>query len=90
MEQYVQKDTCKVIHKGVDENFKRIDEELNDHDTRIKTVEDAIVRLTLLMESFSKRNKYDKMLTISTFIIAIVLLALILGPEYIGKVIGGM
>lgn len=88
MEQYVQKDTCKVMHKGIDDNFKRIDGELDDHSTRIKTMEEAVIRLTALMDSIGKKSIFDKILTVSVFIIAVVLLAVILGPEYVGKILG--
>ncbi len=86
----VSKETCAAVHKGVDDNMNRTEQRLNSHSDRLDSVEDAVLKLTVLVESLGKKSIFDKILTISVFIIAVVLLAVILGPEYVGKVIGGM
>jgi len=83
-------ETCKAIHKGVDESMNRTEQRLNNHSDRIDSVEDAVLKLTIMVDSIGKKSIFDKMLTVSVFIIAVVLLAVILGPEYVGKVIGGI
>lgn len=86
----VSKEACEKEHKRVDENMSRLEQRLNSHSVKIDSVEQAVLKLTVLVESLGKKSIFDKILTISVFIIAVVLLAVILGPEYVGKVIGGM
>lgn len=86
----VSKEACEKEHKRVDENMNRTEQRLNSHSDRLDSVEDAVLKLTVLVESIGKKSVFDKMLTVAVFIIAVVLLAVILGPEYVGKVIGGM
>jgi K+-sensing histidine kinase KdpD len=81
---------CQKEHKRVDENMERAERRLNDHSNRIDSVEAAVLKLTILVDSIGKKSIFDKILTVSVFIIAVVLLAVILGPEYVGKVIGGL
>ena len=86
----VAKEACEKEHRRVDENMSRTEDRLNKHSDRLDSVEDAVLKLTVLVESLGKKYIFDKILTVSVFIIALVLLAVILGPEYVGKVIGGM
>lgn len=86
----VAKEACEKEHRRVDENMSRTEDRLNKHSDRLDSVEDAVLKLTVLVESLGKKSIFDKILTVSVFIIALVLLAVILGPEYVGKVIGGM
>ena len=86
----VTKEACEKEHRRVDENMSRTEDRLNKHSDRLDSVEDAVLKLTVLVESLGKKSIFDKILTVSVFIIALVLLAVILGPEYVGKVIGGM
>ena len=51
-------------------------------------MQEAIIKLTTLVDSIGKKSIFDKILTMSVFIIAVVLLAVILGPEYVGKILG--
>jgi hypothetical protein len=88
-EQSVTKDACEARHEGIKENFERTERRLNDHSERIGSVEDAVLKLTILVESIGKKSLFDKILIIAVFIIAVVLLALLLGPEYVGKILGG-
>jgi K+-sensing histidine kinase KdpD len=81
---------CQKEHKRVDENMERAERRLNDHSNRIDSVEAAVLKLTILVDSIGKKSIFDKILTVSVFIIAVVLLAVILGPEYVGKVIGSV
>ena len=86
----VAKEACEKEHRRVDENMSRTEDRLNKHSDRLDSVEDAVLKLTVLVDLIGKKSIFDKMLTASVFIIALVLLAVILGPEYVGKVIGGM
>lgn len=86
----VSKEACGKEHRRVDENMERTEKRLNDHSDRLDSVEAAVLKLTMLVDSIGKRTIFDKILAVSVFIIAVVLLALVLGPEYVGKVIGGM
>lgn len=86
----VTKEACEKEHRRVDENMDRTEDRLNKHSDRLDSVEDAVLKLTVLVDSIGKKSIFDKMLTVSVFVIALVLLAVILGPEYVGKVIGGM
>lgn len=90
MEQYVSEKTCNVKHDGIKENFDRTERRLNDHSRQLDSMQEAIIKLTILVDSIGKKSVYDKILTLSVLIIAIVLLAVILGPEYVGKILGGM
>lgn len=86
----VAKEACEKEHRRVDENMNRTEDRLNKHSDRLDSVEDAVLKLTVLVDAIGKKSIFDKVLTVSVFIIAVVLLAVILGPEYVGKVIGGM
>ena len=86
----VSKETCEKEHKRVDENMSRAERRLNEHSGEIHDIKEAVLKLTIMVESLGKKSIFDKILTVSVFIIAIVLLAVVLGPEYVGKVIGGM
>jgi hypothetical protein len=86
----VSNETCKAIHKGVDDNLSRAEQRLNNHSERLDSVEAAVLKLTILVDSIGKKSIFDKILAVSVLIIAVVLLALVLGPEYVGKVIGGI
>jgi hypothetical protein len=86
----VAKEACEKEHRRVDENMNRTEDRLNKHSDRLDSVEDAVLKLTVLVDAIGKKSIFDKVLTVSVFIIAVVLLAVILGPEYVGKLIGGM
>lgn len=90
MEGYVSEKTCDVKHEGIKESFDRHERRLNTQSERLDSVEDAVLKLTILVDSIAKKSVFDKMLIVSVFIIALVLLAVILGPEYVGKILGGM
>ena len=86
----VAKEACEKEHRRVDENMSRTEDRLNKHSDRLDSVEDAVLKLTVLVDAIGKKSIFDKVLTVSVFIIAVVLLAVILGPEYVGKLIGGI
>jgi DNA-binding protein H-NS len=90
MDEYVSEKTCKVTHDAIEKENFRTETRLNAHSERIDSMQEAIIKLTTLVDSIGKKSVYDKILTISVFIIAVVLLAVILGPEYVGKILGGM
>jgi hypothetical protein len=87
---YVSEKTCDERHKGLDKEFDRTERRLNAHSEQIDSMQEAIIKLTTLVDSIGKKSIYDKILTLSVLIIAVVLLAVILGPEYVGKILGGM
>lgn len=89
-ENVVSKDLCKEKHDATKEKFDTQDRRLNDHSTRISTVEDAVIRLTLLVEQSKNRDIFDKILTICVLIMCIVLLGVVFGPEIAGKMLGGI
>ncbi len=80
---------CAEKHKSVDDKLKAAEARLDDHSDRIGCVEDAVIRLTNIVESIAKKDVFDKILTLSVFIISLVLAAMILGPEITGKILGG-
>jgi hypothetical protein len=90
MDSYVSEKICNVKHEGQKEINERTERRLNAHSDQIDSMQEAIIKLTTLVESIGKKSIFDKILTISVFIIAVALLAVILGPEYVGKVLGGM
>jgi hypothetical protein len=86
----VLKETCEAKHKGVDDNMDRAEKRLNAHSDEIHDIKEAVLKLTIMVESLGKKSIFDKILIVSVFIIACVLLAIVLGPEYVGKLIGGI
>jgi hypothetical protein len=74
----------------VDENMNRAETRLNAHSDEIHDIKEAVLKLTIMVESLGKKSIFDKILAVSVFIMAVVLLAVVMGPEYVGKVIGGM
>lgn len=80
---------CTERHRSVDEKIRSAEDRLNSHSNRIDSVEDAVIRLTNLVESMAKKDVFDKILTLSVLIISLVLAAMILGPEITGKILGG-
>jgi hypothetical protein len=90
MEQYVNEKTCNATHGSIEKEFDRTERRLNAHSEQIDSLQEAIIKLTTLVDSIGKKSIYDKILTLSVLIIAVVLLAVILGPEYVGKILGGM
>lgn len=81
---------CIEKHRSVDDKLKSANDRLNSHSARIDSVEDAVIRLTNLVESMAKKDIFDKILTLSVFIISLVLAAMILGPQITGKILGGL
>lgn len=80
---------CEEKHKSIEQHLGVIDIRLNDHSSKIGTVEDAVIRLTAMQESMRKERFFDKVLIIAVFIISIVIAAMVLGPEITGKILGG-
>lgn len=89
-ENAVNKDFCEERHRAVKDRDDVQDNRLNDHSKRIGTVEDAVVRLTFLVEQAKKRDIFDKILTICVFVTCLILAAIVLGPEVTRKMIGGI
>lgn len=85
----VMKEVCEEKHSSVDYKIKTMSTDIGNNSERIRVVEDAIIMLTNMAELTAKRDFFDKILILSVFIISIVLIALILGPELTGKFIGG-
>jgi hypothetical protein len=83
MSDMVLKDICEERHASIKET-------VDDHATRLRTVEDAVLKLTIMVEGLNKKSIFDKVLIISVFCMSLALLAIVLGPEIAGKFIGGM
>ena len=81
---------CDERHKTIDEKFGRDDKRLNDHSMRIGTVEDAIIKLTAMVEDIKKKDVFDKILIVCVLIMVLVVAAMVLGPEISGKILGGV
>jgi len=90
LEDNVLKEVCREKHKAIDEKHGVFDKRLNDHSSRIGSVEDAIIKLTSMVESIGKRDIFDKVLIVSIFATVIVLAAIVLGPEITGKIVGSL
>jgi hypothetical protein len=88
MENTVTRRECELNHKAIEDKERVTEKRLNEHSVRINSVEDAIIRLTLMAESQAKKDIFDKILIISVFVISLVLAGVILGPEIIGKIMG--
>ena len=88
-ESIVIKDTCEKIHKSVDEKFERDFERLNEHTLRIKTVEEAIVKLTADVDKYKQKStsfwntKSGQAIPICTTIILIIVVAALVGTNLI-------
>jgi hypothetical protein len=95
-ENVVIKDTCDKIHKAVDEKFERDTERLNEHSGRIRTIEDAIVRLTIMTEKYEKgddgtekkkdsfwNTKTGQAIPICITIVVLVIIAALVGTNLI-------
>lgn len=52
---YISKDLCIEKHKAIDEKHRITEDRLNDHSGRIKSVEQAIIVLTEMVKSQSKK-----------------------------------
>jgi len=89
-ENVVNTGVCNERHKSIDEKLSVHERRLNAHSERISTMEDAVLKLTLLVEQARKRDIYDKILTICIFIMCLVLLGIVLGPEIMGKIISNV
>jgi beta-galactosidase GanA len=85
----VSKETCDKEHKRVDENMSRTETRLNVHSDRITSVEEALIKLTTMVDQIGKKSIFDKLLIVSVFMMGIVLLVVVLGPELAGRIIGG-
>ncbi len=88
--QSVLEKVCSERHKAVDDKLKTAEERLGSQSRRIDAVEDAVIRLTNVVESMAKKDFFDKILILTVFIIALVLCAMILGPEITGKMAGAI
>jgi len=81
---------CEEKHKAIDEKLDRDERRLNDHSSRIGTVEDAIIKLTAMVEDIKKKDVFDKILIVCVLIMVLVVAAMVLGPEITGKIMGGV
>lgn len=80
---------CGKEHKRVDENMSRTETRLSSHSDRITSVEEALIKLTTMVDQIGKKSIFDKMLIVSVFMMGIVLLVVVLGPELTGRFVGG-
>ncbi len=89
MGEVVIKDTCEKIHKAVDEKFDRDTERLNEHTGRIKTVEEAVVKLTTIVDKYDQKSnsfwdtKTGQAIPMCATVIVIVIIAALVGTNLI-------
>jgi hypothetical protein len=81
---------CEEKHKLVEDKLKTAENRMNENMNRLNSVEDAVIKLTNVVETIAKRNIFDKIMIVSIFLISIVLCAIILGPEITGRILGGV
>lgn len=86
----VSEKTCEAKHEGIDKDMARVETRLNAHSDEIKDMKGILIKLTTITEQISKKSVFDKMLVVSVFIMGIVLLFILLGPELTGKFVGGV
>jgi len=85
----VEEKTCEAKHEKVNENVNRLEIRVNKHSDRITSVEEALIKLTTMVDQIGKKSIFDKLLIIAVFMMGIVLLIVVLGPELAGRFIGG-
>lgn len=81
---------CEERHKAVDDRQKAVDKRLNENSRRIDSVEDAVIKLTNMVEAITKRDIFDKMIILSVFFVCLVLAGIVLGPEIVARLIGSV
>jgi len=89
MENTVSKELCTEKHKAVDENLKRVETRINKHSEQIDLLTELQIKLASMVELIRKKDIFDKILIISVFLVCLMLAAIILGPEILGRIIGG-
>jgi len=85
----VSKETCEAKHKAVDGDMARVETRLNSHSGEIRDIKEILIKLTSMVDQIGKKSVFDKLLIVSVFMMGIVLLVVVLGPELAGKLIGG-
>ena len=85
----VSKETCEAKHKAVDGDMDRVEIRLNSHSGEIKDMKEILIKLTAMVEQIGRKSIFDKLLIVSVFMMGIVLLVVVLGPELAGKFVGG-
>jgi hypothetical protein len=85
----VLKETCEAKHEGVGKDMGRVETRLNAHSGEIRDMKEVLIKLTAMVEQISRKSIFDKMLIVSVFMMGIVLLVVVLGPELAGKFVGG-
>jgi len=85
----VSEKTCEAKHKAVDENMDRAETRLNSHSGEIRDMKEVLIKLTAMVDQIGKKSIFDKLLIASVFMMGIVLLIVVLGPELAGRFVGG-
>lgn len=87
--QVVYEKVCDEKHKAIKERLDTDNNRLNEHSKRMDTIEEAVIKLTMLVEDAKKKSVFDKILIVSLFIMVVVIAAMVLGPTITGKILGG-
>ena len=85
----VSKETCEAKHKAVDGDMARVETRLNSHSGEIRDMKEVLIKLTAMVDQIGRKSIFDKMLIAAVFMMGIVLLVVVLGPELAGRLIGG-
>jgi len=85
----VSEKTCEAKHEKVDENMDRAETRLNSHSGEIRDMKEVLIKLTAMVDQIGKKSIFDKLLIASVFMMGIVLLIVVLGPELAGRFVGG-
>jgi hypothetical protein len=85
----VSKETCEAKHEGVEKDMARVETRLNAHSGEIRDMKEILIKLTSMVDQIGKKSVFDKLLIVSVFMLGIVLLIVVLGPELAGKFVGG-
>ncbi len=86
----VMEKVCNEKHKAIDSRINTTEASVRENNKRISDVEEALIKLTNMVETLAKKDFFDKTLILSVFIISLVLAGVVLGPEIIGKIISGL
>lgn len=86
----VSKETCESKHEAIKDKERVTENRLNAHAEEIGDIKSAVLKLTIMVDNIGKKSIFDKMLIAAVFIIAVVLLGVMLGPEISGKFVKGV
>jgi hypothetical protein len=81
---------CEEKHNAIKDKDRVTEKRLNAHAEEIGDIKAAVLKLTIMVDSIGKKSIFDKILITAVFMIGLVLLAIVLGPDISGKFVGGV